>query len=158
MIYKTVMRTTQGGAAFFALLLGIIFTASAYWNTDAEVYLFPRIAAGLMLLLGLIQFIGLLLDSRRPGSQTVATGKINWRALLPGIAVGAVYVMVMEQLGFYVSSFAAFVMIVSIYGKRSAFNPRAFARKALIGLVFTLILYLLFWKLLNVRTPTGLLF
>lgn len=163
-------HATQAWSAFFAVLLGIIFSAAAFWNTDPEVYLFPRIAAGFMLLLALAQCADVVIrfvkrkqhpaDSAAP-PRGLARG-LAWKALLPGIIVGISYVLIMERLGFYTSSLLTFVIITSIYGKRSALDMKAPVYKVgynvIIGLIFIAVLYALFWKLLNVRTPTGLLF
>ncbi|WP_423906946.1 tripartite tricarboxylate transporter TctB family protein [Candidatus Spongiihabitans sp.] len=174
-------HAAQGWSAFFAVLLGIIFTAAAFWNTDPEIYLFPRIVAGLMLLLALAQWAGVVIRfvknksfELRPISieasfcaesastpRGLASG-LAWKAFLPGIIVGIIYVLIMERLGFYASSLLTFVIITSIYGKHNALNMKAPVYKVgyniIVGLIFMVFLYALFWRLLNVRTPTGLLF
>ena len=170
-------HATQGWSAFFAVLLGTIFSAAAFWNTDPEVYLFPRIAAGLMLLLALAQWAGVVIRFVKNKQQEVkrkqhpaesastprglARGHA-WKAFLPGIIVGISYVLIMERLGFYASSLLTFVIITSIYGKHSALDMKAPVYKVgyniIVGLIFMVFLYALFWRLLNVRTPTGLLF
>lgn len=157
---------TQEWSAFFAVLLGIIFCATAFWNTDPEVYLFPRIATGFMLLLALMQWASVVIHRKQHPDTIVKQrrleGGLAWRALLPGILVGVGYVLVMERLGFYVSSLLTFVIITSIYGKHNALAGKSsiyrVAYNFMVGLIFVAILYALFWKLLNVRTPTGLLF
>ena len=152
-------------SAFFALLLSVVFTVAAFWGTDADVYLFPRIASGFMLLLALMQWAVVIISALK-GKQhadSVATdnqsaSQFDWSALLPGLIVGAGYILIMERLGFYASSFLAFVIITSLYGRRKAFDIKALTYKIIVGLIFVAILYALFWKLLNVRTPTGILF
>ncbi len=152
------IRSTRGWSAFFAVLLGIIFTVAAFWNTDSEVYLFPRIATGFMLFLALTQWAGAVITGKQHPADASTINRFSWNALLPGLITCVLYVLIMERLGFYTSSFLAFVIITSIYGKRSAIDMKALAYKVLVGLIFITILYVLFWKLLNVRTPTGILF
>jgi hypothetical protein len=86
------------------------------------------------------------------------TALVDWKTLMPGLAVGIIYVLLLERVGFYTCSFFAFFAICLIYGKRSLLHPRAFILKLVVTTVTMIILYILFWKLLNVRTPTGILF
>ncbi len=141
-------------ATLFALTAAIVFAVACFWNADPEVYLFPRILAGLMLALGLIQLISAIRE-RTELSQEPDAGAIAWPALLPGLAVTVVFVLSIETIGFYTGSFLAFLCIVLIYGKRNWNDRKALLYKSLIGLLFMLVLYGLFWKLLYVRTPEG---
>lgn len=156
--------TTQEWSAFFAVLLSVIFSAAAYWNTDPEVYLFPRIAAGFMLLLALVQWTDVVIKRKQhPADSAFVSGGLAqglaWKALLPGMVVGILYVLIMERLGFYLSALLAFVAITSLYGKPDSDHKRhKVGYNVIVGLIFIVVLYALFWKLLNVRTPTGLLF
>ncbi len=147
-------------SAFFALLLSVVFMVAAFWDTDAEVYLFPRIATSFMLLLALAQWADIVISTLRKQHADPASpaSSFVWSTLLPGLITGIGYVLIMEQLGFYSSSFLAFVIITSLYGKRKALDVKALIYKVMVGLIFVAILYGLFWELLNVRTPTGILF
>ncbi len=147
-------NNTETKATLFTLTAAIVFAVACFHDTDAEVYLFPRILAGLMLALGLIQLLHTAREKTEP-PQKPDTGAIAWPALLPGLAVTIVFVLSLETLGFYTGSFLAFLCIVLIYGKREWSDYRAFVYKALIGGLFMLVLYGLFWKLLYVRTPQG---
>lgn len=142
---------------FWASLIGLfvagIFTLASFYNTDPEVYLFPRIIAMALVLLALIQcFLAYRRFSSTDESRQVS---IAWKGLMPGMLVTITYVLVLETFGFYISAFLAFLLIVSVYGKRAAVDKKAFILKFGIGVVLVCVLYFLFWSLLNVRTPTG---
>jgi hypothetical protein len=143
-------------AAFYALLIALLLLIASFYGTDAEVYLFPRITAIFIAVLALILSYDAF-NQGAPGGERETT-LVDWKTLLPGLAVGIIYVVLLERVGFYTCSFFAFFAICMIYGKRSLFDPRAFVLKLLVTTVTMIILYVLFWKLLNVRTPTGILF
>ena len=145
---------------FWATLYGFIIAAAfavlSFWNTDPEVYLFPRIIAALMLLLAMVQVVSFLRLSRvDPAPDELTHQRIPWRQLVPGLAVSIIMVLLMEILGFYASSFLAFLAIIVLYGKRQVTDPRSLVTKAGISVIFMTIIFTLFWKLLHVRTPTG---
>ena len=152
---KTFLSTDRLAAFSAIVVSGLLLTASFY-GTDAEVYLFPRITAVLIGVLALVLSYDALKQGEDSGKQETAL--VDWRTLLPGLAVGAVYVLLLERVGFYTCSFFAFFAICMIYGKRSLLDPRAFILKLVVTVVTMIVLYGLFWKLLNVRTPTGILF
>jgi len=148
------INNTETKATIFALTAAVVFAVACFRDADAEVYLFPRILAGLMLALGFIQLIHSAREKAKP-SQKPDASAIVWPALLPGLAVTVVFVLSIETIGFYTGSFLAFLCIVLIYGKRKWTDHKAFVYKSLIGALLILVLYGLFWKLLYVRTPQG---
>ena len=140
-------------ASIIGLSVASAFTLASFYNTDPEVYLFPRIIALVLLLLAAIQMFSALksLSTAEPNKQIT----IAWKGLIPGLVITVIYVLVLETIGFYVSAFLAFFLIVSVYGKRTAMDKKALILKFSIGSILVCILYFLFWSLLNVRTPTG---
>jgi hypothetical protein len=143
-------------AAFCALVIALILLTASFYGTDAEVYLFPRITAVLITVLALILSYDAYTHGGNEGKQEPAL--VEWKVLLPGLAVGVIYVLLLERVGFYTCSFFAYFAICMIYGKRGLFDPQAFVLKLMVTGVTMIVLYVLFWKLLNVRTPTGILF
>ncbi len=131
------------------------FCLLAFYDTDPEVYQFPRIIAIVLVLLALIQSLSAFRNSRLTDQKTIS---IDWMALLPGLIVGFLFVMSLEVVGFYTCAFLSFLALVSLYGKRRILDPKALVYKLMIGGIFILILYGMFWKLLYVRTPTGWFF
>ncbi len=151
-------RVKNNLAAFYAALIAAILLLASFYGTDAEVYLFPRIAAVCIAILALVLLFSVFTSSSSNEPSAAAPAKlVNWSSLLPGLAVGVAYILSLEKLGFYASSFLAFLVITMLYGKRGAIDPKAVLYKLLVSAVFMSVLYLLFWKLLHVRTPTGLL-
>ena len=141
--------------AFVATLIAIIALAAAFYKTDPDVYLFPRISAVIIALLA-----GILLLKTIMGStiKTLNEAKlINWKILLPGLVIGLIYLISLEVIGFYVSSFVAYFAICVVYGKCDMLNVKRGLFKIGVSTVFMVILFLLFWNLLHVRTPTGFL-
>jgi len=141
--------------AVVSLIIGIIGLYTSFVGTDAEVYLFPRIAAVIIIILS----VGLLIQAimNRSTAQELTTPLINWKTLLPAFVIGIIYLFCLEIVGFYVSSFVAFFAIVAIYGKRHFLDPKRGLFKLMVATLFMIVLFLLFWNLLHVRTPTGFL-
>lgn len=142
--------------AGYTLALAIIFAFLAFYNTDAEVYLFPRIIACALVILSIILFIVNI--GKNQVQETTDTLTQSLVVIWPGLLVGFVYIVSMETVGFYSSALLAFLSVVLIYGQEPLFDLKAFVIKLSISAAFMLVLYLLFWQGLNVRTPTGLLF
>ena len=150
---KINMKNTEQASAVYALLMAGGFVFLSFYDTDAETYLFPRIIALVLVLLALVLFIVNMSskgDNRKDSSY--------FSAIWPGLLIGVIYLLVMEALGFYLSSAIAFLSITLLYGKRNIWDKKALLTKLSISLAFLLILYLLFWKGLHVMTPTGLVF
>lgn len=148
------LKSREKIAALTAVVLasGLLFIS--YYKTDFEVYLFPRITAILIAVLASVLVINVLRD--KPRGDLDDRALIGWRTLLPGLIVGVIYVFSLEALGFYFCSFIAYFLICSIYGKRGIHDLKAAMFKLMVTTVFMTVLYVLFWKLLHVRTPTGL--
>ncbi len=85
----TWFKTKDNITAFIAALIAIIAVITSFYNTDAEVYLFPRIAAVIITILATILLIKAFLN--RLSITPMKESLINWRTLLPGLAVGFVY-------------------------------------------------------------------
>ena len=140
-------------ASIIAIGVAMLFAIASFWGTDAEIYLFPRIISILLVFLALMQcatnFTKMTIKDENRQVE------IAWKGLLPGLFISIAYVLALEIVGFYFSAFLAFMLFVSIYGKRAATDVKAFILKFIIGVVLISVLYGLFWHLLNVRTPTG---
>ena len=146
--------STETKATLFSLIAAIVFAVACFWDTDPDIYLFPRILAVIMVALALIQLIKATREYTKPSQKPVA-GAIAWPVLLPGLAIVTVFVLSLETVGFYTGSFLAFLCIVLVYGKRKWNDRKALLYKSLVGALLMLALYGLFWKLLYVRTPQG---
>ena len=135
-----------------ALVLGITLYALA---GESEAYLFPRSIALAIGLLGLVIAGSTLTSMVRPAADRPGASS-RWLAVLPVLAVFVAYRFTMEALGFYVSAFAAFLIIVWIYAPEPVSPPVA-AKRLAISAAFIAVIFVLFSVLLNVQTPRGLL-
>ncbi len=150
------MKNTEQASAIYALLVATLFAFLSFYGTDAETYLFPRIIAVVLAILSVVLFISN--SASGDNTENDSSGPPYFSAIWPGLIVGLVFMLIMEELGFYASSFLAFLSILVLYDNQSIASIKTLATKAVISLAFMLILYLLFWNGLHVRTPTGLLF
>jgi hypothetical protein len=135
-----------------ATAIGLYWLASSAGNPEA--YLFPRIIAGGM---GVLAIAILLATFGRLAATAVPTRvAIPWRSTIPALAIFVGYRWALEALGFYSATFAAFLLIVSIYAPDRA-SVRAFVTRVAVSAAFTGVLYGLFAVALRVQTPRGLL-
>lgn len=148
-------KVKENITAFIAVLIAFIALLASFIGTDAEVYLFPRIAAVIIALLAAALMFKVLMN--RDTEEVMTTPLINWKTLLPALVIGFIYLICLEVVGFYVSSFVTFFVLVAIYGKRHFLDPKRGVFKLVVATIFMIVLFLLFWNLLNVRTPTGFL-
>ncbi|MCP4186503.1 MAG: tripartite tricarboxylate transporter TctB family protein [Gammaproteobacteria bacterium] len=148
------MKNTEQASAVYALAISAIFAFLSFYNTDAETYLFPRIIAIVLAILSVILFI----SNSATGENTKRYASEYFTDIWPGLVIGFIYLLTMEDLGFYISSFLAFLAVLILYGRRGISNPKALGTKVAVSAAFMLILFLLFWNGLHVRTPTGLIF
>lgn len=148
-------KVKENITAFIAVLIAIFTLITSFVGTDAEVYLFPRIAAVVITVLAAILLFKVY--KTRDTAEVMKTQLIDWKSLWPSLVVGLIYLICLEVVGFYVSSFLAFFAIVAIYGKRHMLDPKRGLFKLGVATLFMIVLFLLFWNLLHVRTPTGFL-
>ncbi len=148
------MKNTEQASAVYALTVSAVFAFLSFYNTDAETYLFPRIIAVVLAILSVILFI----SNSASGDNTGHGESRYFSDIWPGLIIGFIFLLVMEDLGFYISSFLAFLAVLIVYGKRGISDLKALVTKVGVSVAFLFILYLLFWNGLHVRTPTGLIF
>jgi hypothetical protein len=140
-------------ASIIAFFVSISFCIASFWGTDPDVYLFPRIIAILLCVLAIMQFAANV--KRFSSTDESRQVQIAWKGLLPGLGASIVYVLALEIVGFYLSAFLVFIVLVSVYGKRDFMDKQALTTKFIVASIIIGVLYGLFWYLLNVRTPTG---
>lgn len=140
-----------------ALLLSIALYAAAVSAENAEAYLFPRLLALCMCLISAMMVAAVLV------AKLEHTGPpkpfIPWRRLWPALLIMIAFLIVAQDLGFYTSSWVAFLILATIYAPGSTLAAGSTIRRRLvISLIFIGVLYSMFALLLRVQTPTGLLF
>lgn len=132
-------------------ILGVLLYWAASGASNPQAYLFPRILAATMVVLG----VALIIAEWTPipvGPED--SERIPWATLWPALAIFALYMAVAPQLGFYVSSALAFVAIGVIYSPMRS-TARAAARCIPISVAFLIVLYAVFVLLLQVQMPRG---
>jgi hypothetical protein len=151
-------KNSELTTAFYSFLVAGLFCFLSFYDTDADIYLFPRIIAVTLLVFSVI----LLISSFQLSRSYLKNRKSNVKnglflKILPGLLIGFIYMTLMDVVGFYTSAFFIFLAFLLLYGKREMTDPKAFIKKVAISIGFVFVLYLLFWQGLHVRTPIGLL-
>jgi len=116
--------------------------------------LFPRLVSVVMLALAVWNFIRAAAGLAKVGSGlSLSTAK----AILPGLIVMSVYVFfAAKYLGFYLSSLITFFVLFSLYDPGSHTELRVWVKRAVVSVLFMLVIYALFTLLLKVQTPRGI--
>lgn len=79
--------------------------------------------------------------------------------IAPGLAVVALLVFAgLTWLGFYAASFIGFFAIYTIYDPVPPTEGRALLKRLGVSVCFVAVIYGLFDRILQVQTPTGLMF
>jgi len=154
----SLFKSKDNITAVVSTVIAILALFASFYNTDPEVYLFPRIASVIIAILAAILLLKVFLSSSNSkANNATSTQLINWASLWPGLLVGFIYLVALEVIGFYVSSFIAYFALCVIYGKCEMTDLRRGIFKLGVSTIFMIVLFVLFWNLLHVRTPTGLL-
>lgn len=146
-------RSKEHIAALVTACIAVFALITSFYKTDGEVYLFPRIAAVIIALLATVLVFKVIKNTTNITSHFPKL--IKWKTLLPGLAIGVIYLFLLEIVGFYVTSFFAYFSICVIYGRCDMTNRKRGIFKIMVSIIFMIVLFLLFWNLLHVRTPTG---
>jgi hypothetical protein len=138
------------------LIVASWVTYISFTGQPVEAFLFPRIIAVVMFALAAWNFFRAV-----TGVSKVGEG-VSWnlaKTILPGIIIVIAYIFFLAKfLGFYVSSFAAFVAIYAVYDPAPHTNIISWIKRSVTALLFVAIMYGLFNLLLKVQTPRGILF
>lgn len=135
---------------------GLGFGVLLFWLAgESEAYLFPRITAILIAMLGAVILIATLLPASRSMPDAESPG-INWLRILPLLVMLVIYRWAMEIVGFYSAGFVTFLAIVWIYAPEP-FSVRVAARRIVVSGCFMAAIFAIFFLLLRVQTPRGIL-
>lgn len=123
-------------------------------DLDDASYVFPGAIAILMVLLAVAMVI-MELKPKAPGSA-IDEEAIPWGIILPTLVILLGFLVVVEWLGFFATSFFCFYGIVLIYTRGVPNLPQT-VRSGVISLIFIAALYVLFVLILGVQFPRGIL-
>lgn len=137
------------GAALIALGIAMTWIAAGFPKIGAVTFgpdLFPRIIAGGLILSGL----GILLEVWRGLSPPVAGGRMNWLPVLILMGLIAGFAVLLPILGFHIATALALLVAVWLFGG-------GVVTCILVAVIAPVILHYIFYSLLRVPLPWGLL-
>ncbi len=141
--------------ALCTLLLSLALYVSGALPDNQEAYVFPNLVAIVMFLIAGTMVISEW-RNRHEQPSTSAT-PIAWISLLVAVAIIVVYLYLADILGFYVTSWLAFLCLASLFAPEVR-SLSTLIKPVLISFAFIGVLYSVFALLLHVQTPRGLLF
>ena len=134
-----------------AISLSILLVVASFSGGNSEAYLFPRIITSTMLVLSLILLIQHFYEKNHP------IKKINIAKLAPFFTLIIIFILLGENLGFYLCASLMFLTICYFYYPEKK-GVKKFLFFLLIGAAFMMAIYFLFTFLLKVQVPRFFLF
>ena len=134
-----------------AISLSILLVVASFSGGNPEAYLFPRIITSTMLALSLILLIQHFYEKNHP------IKKINIAKLAPFFTLIIIFILLGENLGFYLCASLMFLTICYFYYPEKK-DVKKVLFFLLIGVAFMMAIYFLFTFLLKVQVPRFFLF
>ena len=139
-------------------IVALVLAVVLYWlgssASNLDAFLFPRLIS---IGMGLLSIAILVSTERRTtGASHAAPPSFCWITVIPVLLGFFAYPWAMETIGFYVTAFAVFLFIVSLYAP-DPYSPRAIAKRVAVSAAFISVIYAVFALLLRVQTPRGVL-
>ena len=134
-----------------AISLSILLAVASFSGGNSEAYLFPRIITSIMLVLSLLLLIQHFYEKNHP------IKKINIAKLTPFFILIIIFVLLGENLGFYLCASLMFLTICYFYYPEKK-DMKKILFFLLIGAAFMMAIYFLFTFLLKVQVPRFFLF
>ena len=134
-----------------AISLSILLVVASFSGGNPEAYLFPRIITSTMLALSLILLIQHFYEKNHP------IKKINIVKLTPFFILIISFILLGENLGFYLCASLMFLTICYFYYPEKK-DMKKVLFFLLIGAAFMMAIYFLFTFLLKVQVPRFFLF
>ena len=153
---STASRTQHLVPAIAVLAIAVTVAWLSFTREPAAAFLFPRLIAGVMLVLAIWNAARAGLGLARVGGG-LRMGE--FLTVLPGVLIMLVYVLFAARaLGFYVASFIAFVALYALYDPAPHTRLSSWVRRVITAAGFMIVIWLLFTLLLKVQTPRGAFF
>ena len=134
-----------------AISLSILLAVASFSGGNSEAYLFPRIITSIMLVLSLLLLIQHFYEKNHP------IKKINIAKLTPFFILIIIFILLGENLGFYLCASLMFLTICYFYYPEKK-DVKKVLFFLLIGAAFMMAIYFLFTFLLKVQVPRFFLF
>ena len=134
-----------------AISLSILLVVASFSGGHSEAYLFPRIITSIMLFLSLLLLIQHFYEKDHP------IKKINIAKLAPFFILIIIFILLGENLGFYLCASLMFLTICYFYYPEKK-DMKKVLFFLLIGAAFMMAIYFLFTFLLKVQVPRFFLY
>jgi len=134
-----------------AISLSILLVVASFSGGHTEAYFFPRIITSIML------FLSLLLLIQHFYGENHSIKKINIAKLTPFFILIIIFIILGENLGFYLCASLMFLTICYFYYPEKK-DIKKILFFLLISAVFMMAIYFLFTFLLKVQVPRFFLF
>ena len=134
-----------------AISLSILLVVASFSGGHSEAYLFPRIITSIMLVLSLLLLIQHFYGKNHPKKT------INIAKLAPFFILIIIFILLGENLGFYLCASLMFLTICYFYYPEKK-DVKKVLFFLLIGAAFMMAIYFLFTFLLKVQVPRFFLF
>ena len=134
-----------------AIFLSILLVVASFSGGHPDAYFFPRIITSIMLFLSLLLLIQHFYGKNHP------IKKINIAKLTPFFILIIIFILLGENLGFYLCASLMFLTISYFYYPEKK-DMKKILFFLLIGAVFMMAIYFLFTFLLKVQVPRFFLF
>ena len=134
-----------------AISLSILLVVASFSGGHSEAYLFPRIITSIMLVLSVLLLIQHFYGKNHPKKT------INIAKLAPFFILIIIFVLLGENLGFYLCASLMFLTICYFYYPEKK-DMKKVLFFLLIGAAFMMAIYFLFTFLLKVQVPRFFLF
>ena len=134
-----------------AISLSILLVVASFSGGHTEAYFFPRIITSIMLFLSLLLLIQHFYEKNHP------IKKINIAKLTPFFILIIIFILLGENLGFYLCASLMFLTICYFYYPEKK-DMKKILFFLLIGAAFMMAIYFLFTFLLKVQVPRFFLF
>ena len=135
----------SSGGDFFVLFFALLTVYASFSAGEPEAYIFPRLVSVLMLLFCGLNFVRRVMV-RFAGEPRLTLSLI--KKIAPGVVVIAAYLLLAEDVGFYLSAMLAFFALSFLYSQTRRFLPTVAVSGAVI-----IVLYLMFSIALKVQVP-----
>ena len=134
-----------------AISLSILLVVASFSGGHPEAYFFPRIITSIMLFLSLLLLIQHFYEKNHP------IKKINIAKLTPFFILIIIFILLGENLGFYLCASLMFLTICYFYYPEKK-DMKKILFFLLIGAAFMMAIYFLITFLLKVQVPRFFLF
>lgn len=138
------------------LALALVVAWLSFTQEPADSFLFPRVVSSVFVALALWNFTRAALGYAKVGRGiSIETAK----NVLPGVIIILIYAFwAAKDLGFYTASTITFFVLYSLYDPSPIRSAKDWIKRAIVTVLFMLVMYGLFSLLLQVQTPRGINF